>query len=134
MIRMILVIVGVAVVIAGGLGVSRANILQPPVARVSRHEIPGRATAAQGQSPFFADGRSIRTPVTERSLMPAASTATDAGDLDEPDPEFLPEADPVYYSGKTKPDETKKEKVKVQKQRKKARTGWQDVKDKDGKT
>jgi len=132
MIRVILIIIGVAAVIAGGLGTRGQTSTNRPWHVFLDMKYQPRY-GAQGQSSFFADGRSSRQPVNGTVAYAGGIYRTDAGNLDGPDPRFLPEADPVYYAARTKPDEIKKEKVKVQKQRKKPGPDGMPLKDKDGK-
>jgi mono/diheme cytochrome c family protein len=128
MLRVILIIVGIAAVAVGVLG-TRGQISSNRPWHVFLDMKYQPRFAAQGQSPFFADGRSSRMPVP-------GTIPYDGGyrqDVGGPNPQYIPEADIVYYFGRTKPDETKKETVKVPKQRKKLGPDGVPVKDKDGK-
>ncbi|MCE9534152.1 MAG: cytochrome c [Planctomycetes bacterium] len=88
---------------------------------------------AQGQSVFFADGRASRTPVAGTIPYDGGGTRNDAGDHGVPNRDFLPDADPIYYKGRFKPDEKQMVKVKVEKQRPKLDKEGQPLKDKDNK-
>ena len=132
MLRMLLIIFGATAVIVGVLGArGQTSTNRPWHVFLDMKYQP--KYGAQGQSSFFADGRSSRMPVTGTVPYSGGVYRTDAGNLDEPEPDFLPDADPIYYKAKTKPDEMRKVKVKVTKQRPKLDKDNKPLKDKDGK-
>jgi mono/diheme cytochrome c family protein len=113
---MILIIFGAAAVAVGGLGLRGQPSSNRPWHVFLDMKYQPRYNA-KGQSPFFADGRSSRSPINGTIPYSGGVYRTDAGNLDEPEPDFLPDADPVFYKARIKPDEMGKEKYKVQKQR-----------------
>lgn len=132
MLRMILIIFGVSAVVVGALGFRGQTSSNRPWHVILDMKYQPRY-GAQGQSSFFADGRASRTPVSGSIPYTGGAYRNDAGDLGEAEPDFLPDADLIYYRGRTKPSETKKETIKVQKQRPKVDKDNQPQKDKDGK-
>jgi len=106
MIRVILILLGSAVVVVGVLGLRGQTSTSRPWHIFLDMKYQPRY-GAQGQSTFFADGRSSRTPVEGTIPYAGGVTRTDAGDLNQPEPDFLPDADPAYYLGRFKIDEAK---------------------------
>ncbi len=132
MFRMILIIVGIAAVAVGILGFRGQLSSNRPWHVFLDMKYQARYSA-QGQSPFFADGRASRTPVAGTIPYDGGATRNDAGDHGGPQSRYMPDADPVFFKARTKPDETKKEKFTVQKQRPKLDKDGQPLKDKEGK-
>jgi hypothetical protein len=130
MLRMLLIIFGAFAVIVGGLGARGQPSSNRPWHVFLDMKYQARYSA-QGQSDFFADGRSARQPI-RGTIAYDGGYRNDAGDHGEPQPRFIPDTDPVYYYARTKPDETKKETVKVLKQRKKMGPDGMPAKNKDG--
>lgn len=104
MLRMILIIFGVAAVIVGLLGFRGQTSSNRPWHVFLDMKYQPRY-GAQGQSTFFADGRSSRMPVSGTIPFAGGVYRTDAGDLHEANPDFLPDADIVYYRGRTVADQ-----------------------------
>ena len=132
MLRLILLIIGSAAIIVGVLGFRGQTSTNRPWHIFLDMKYQPRY-GAQGQSAFFADGRSSRLPVAGTIPYDGGVYRTDAGDHRDANPDFLPDADPIYYKGRTKPDEKQMVKVKVPKQQPKFDDNDRPVKDKDGK-
>ena len=132
MLRMILIIFGVFAVVVAVLGLRGQKSANRPWHVFLDMKYQPRY-GSQGQSEFFADGRAARTPVAGTIPYDGGLYRNDAGDHREPNALFLPDADPIFYKARIKPDEKRMVKVKVQKQRPKNDKDGQPLKDKDGK-
>jgi hypothetical protein len=132
MLRIILILLGIAAIVVGTLGARGQTSTNRPWNVFLDMKYQARYSA-QGQSPYFADGRASRMPLAGTIPYDGAATRNDAGDHSAPYPDFLPDADLVYYMGRLKPDEKQMVKVKVPKQRPKLDKDGQPLKDKDGK-
>lgn len=115
MLRMILIIFGAAAVVVGVLGFRGQTSANRPWHIFLDMKYQPRY-GAQGQSPFFADGRASRLPVGGTIPYAGGVYRTDAGDLNGSEADFLPDADLVYFRGRTKPDEMGKVTVMVEKE------------------
>ncbi len=132
MLRLLLIIFAVAVIVVGLLGFRGQTSSNRPWHVFLDMKYQPRYSA-QGQSDYFADGRAARVPVAGTIPYDGGLYRNDAGDHGEPNLNYLPETDPVFFTGRTKPDEKRMVKVKVQKQRPKLGSDNQPLKDKDGK-
>jgi hypothetical protein len=132
MLRLILIIFAVAAIVVGLLGFRGQTSSNRPWNVFLDMKYQPRY-GALGQSDYFADGRAARVPVAGTIPYDGGLYRNDAGDHGEPNLNYLPETDPIFFTGHTKPDEKRMVKVKVQKQRPKLDTDNQPLKDKDGK-
>jgi mono/diheme cytochrome c family protein len=132
MLRLILIIFAVAAIVVGILGFRGQMSTNRPWNVFLDMKYQPRYSA-QGQSDYFADGRAARVPVAGTIPYDGGRYRNDAGDHGEPNLNFLPETDPVFFTGRTKPDEKRMIKVKVQKQRPKLDKDNQPLNDKEGK-
>src|ERR1700733_9009143 len=132
MLRILLILFGITAVVVGGLGFRGQTSSNRPWHVFLDMKYQARY-GAQGQSEYFADGRAMRMPVEGTIPYDGGVTRNDAGDHGDPNPNFLPDADPVFFKGKIKPDEKQTIKVKETKQRPKLDKDGNPVKDKDGK-
>lgn len=105
MLRMILIIFGIAAVLVGMLGMRGQissnrpwHVWFPDMFYQDRY-------TAQGESEFFADGRASRPPVSNTIPYDGGATRFDAGDHRGPNPDYVPSADLPYYFGRTKSDD-----------------------------
>jgi mono/diheme cytochrome c family protein len=112
---MLLIIFGVAAAIVGLLGFRGQTSTNRPWHIFLDMKYQPKYTA-QGQSPFFADGRSSREPLPGTIPYTGGVYRTDAGDLAEPNPDYIPDADLPYFRGRTKPDEMGKVTIMVEKE------------------
>ncbi len=104
MLRIILILFGITAIVVGVLGLRGQTSSNRPWHVFLDMKYQARYSA-QGQSPFFADGRSSRPPVAGTIPYDGGVTRTDAGDHGDANPDFLPDTDPVYFKGRIKPDE-----------------------------
>ena len=116
MLRIVLILFGIAAAAVGALGL-RGQLSSNRPWHVFLDMKYQPRYSAQGQSTYFADGRASRVPVAGTRPYDGAATRNDAGDHGDANPDFLPEADPIFFLGRLKPDEKRMVKVKVQKQR-----------------
>lgn len=115
MFRIILILVAIIAIVVGVLGFRGQTSTNRPWHVFLDMKYQARY-GAQGQSPYFADGRASRTPVAGTIPYDGNATRYDAGNHDGPNPAFIPDADPIYFKGKTKPDEMVKVTVIVEKE------------------
>lgn len=105
MLRIILLIFGVAAVLVGLLGFRGQissnrpwHVWFPDMYYQDRY-------SAQGESIFFGDGRAGRRPPEGTIPYDGGATRFDAGDHRGPNPDYIPSAELPYYLGRSKPDE-----------------------------
>jgi mono/diheme cytochrome c family protein len=116
MLRIILLIFGIAAVLVGLLGFRGQissnrpwHVWFPDMYYQSRY-------SAQGESEFFADRRASRPPVANTIPYDGGATRFDAGDRRGPNPDYIPDADLAYFFGRTKRDEKKMVTVEVERE------------------
>ncbi|QVL33260.1 cytochrome c [Telmatocola sphagniphila] len=99
MLRMILVILGLAAVIAAMLGARGQKTTNRPRHLFWDMKYQGKYYA-QSQSRFFGDGRSARMPVSGTVAYSGADYFADAGYLKADNPDFLKEDENFYFGYK----------------------------------
>lgn len=102
MLRTILLIFGVAAVLVGLLGFRGQvssnrpwHVWFPDMYYQPRY-------SAQGESEFFADRRASRPPISGTIPYDGGATRFDAGDHRGPNPDYIPSADLIYFTGQTR--------------------------------
>ena len=94
MLRILLILFGITAVVVGGLGFRGQTSSNRPWHVFLDMKYQARY-GAQGQSEYFADGRAMRMPVEGTIPYDGGVTRNDAGDHGDPNPNFLPDADPA---------------------------------------
>ena len=132
MLRIVLILFACAAVVVGLLGFRGQTSTNRPWHVFLDMKYQARY-GAQGQSAYFSDGRSSRMPVVGTVPYDGNGTRFDAGDHQGPNVDFIPESDPIDFTGRSKPDEKQMVKVKKQTPKPKLDKDGNPLKDKDGK-
>ncbi len=116
MLRTILLIFGIAAVFVGLLGFRGQissnrpwHVWFPDMYYQPRY-------SAQGESDFFADRHASRPPISNTIPYDGGATRFDAGDHRGPNPDYIPDADLVYFLGQTKRPEKKTVTVEIERE------------------